>query len=144
MWRRPWLVVSFFTFFFWFIDSVHSKDGTAFCAGGGFSWLIGNLRSPEPPNGMQPKLASKNALASRDPFLGSPEKLFYVCSVCLQYQSFNNFENDRMKVSVKEAKLTGLWARNCATIQRVLISKFTFGPETLPGPSRNRLQGRQR
>ena len=42
-----------FHFFFWFIDSVHSKDGTAFCAGGGFSWLIGNLRSPEPPNGNQ-------------------------------------------------------------------------------------------
>ena len=55
MWRKPWLVVSFFTFFFffWFIDSVHSKDGTAFCAGGGFSWLIDNLRSPEPPNGNQ-------------------------------------------------------------------------------------------
>ena len=56
----------------------------------------------------QPKLASKNALVSRDPFLESPEKLFYVCSVCLQYQSFNNFENDTMKVSVNEAKLTGL------------------------------------
>ena len=56
----------------------------------------------------QPKLASKNALVSRDPFLESPEKLFYVCSVCLQYQSFNNFENDTMKVSVNAAKLTGL------------------------------------
>ena len=54
MWRKPELAVSFFFFlFFWFIDSVHSKDGTAFCAGGGFSWLIGSHRSPEPPNGNQ-------------------------------------------------------------------------------------------
>ena len=34
-----------------------------------------------------------------------------------------------MKVSVNKAKLNGLWARNCATIQQVLISKFAFGPE---------------
>ena len=36
------------------------------------------------------------------------EKLFYVCLVYIQDQSFNNFENDTMKVSVNEAKLTGL------------------------------------
>ena len=42
-----------FHFVFWFIDSVHSKDGTAFCAGGGFSWLSDNGGSPEPPNGNQ-------------------------------------------------------------------------------------------
>ena len=36
-------------------------------------------------------------------------KLFYVCRVCVQDQSFNNFENDTiMKLSVNEAKLTGL------------------------------------
>ena len=29
---------------------------------------------------------------------------------------------ERMKLSVNEAKLTGLWARNCATIQQVWIS----------------------
>ena len=40
---------------------------------------------------------------------------------------------DTMKWSVHEVKLTGLWARNCATIQQVLISNFTFGPEKLPG-----------
>ena len=34
-----------------------------------------------------------------------------------------------MKLSVNEAKLTGLCARNCATIQQVLILKFAFGPE---------------
>ena len=36
------------------------------------------------------------------------KKLFYVCRVCIQDQSFNNFENDTMKLSVNEAKLTGL------------------------------------
>ena len=58
-------------------------------------------------------------------------KLFYVC---IQDQSFNNFENDIMNLSLDEAKLSGLWARNFATIQLVLISKFAFGPEK----SRNR------
>ena len=42
-----------------------------------------------------------------------------------------------MKVSINEAKLTGLWARNCAIIQQVLILKFVFGPEKFPGLSRN-------
>ena len=42
-----------------------------------------------------------------------------------------------MKLSVNEAKLTGLYARNCATIQQVLILKFAFGTEKLPGLSRN-------
>ena len=41
-----------------------------------------------------------------------------------------------MKLSVNEGKLTGLWARNFVTIQRVLISKFAFGPEKLSGLSR--------
>ena len=34
-----------------------------------------------------------------------------------------------MKLSGNKAKLNGLWARNCATIQQVLISNFAFGPE---------------
>ena len=38
-----------------------------------------------------------------------------------------------MKLSVNEAKLT----KNCATIQQILILKFTFGPETFAGLSRN-------
>ena len=42
-----------------------------------------------------------------------------------------------MKLSVNEAKLTGFWARNCATIQQVLILKFAFGPVKLSGLSRN-------
>ena len=58
------------------------------------------------------------------------EKLFYVCLVYIQDQSFNNFENDTMKVSVNEAKLTGLWARNWATIQLVLISNLPSHTKT--------------
>ena len=42
-----------------------------------------------------------------------------------------------MKLSVEEAKLTGLCATNCATIQLVWILKVAFGPEKLPGLSRN-------
>ena len=66
------------------------------------------------------------------------EKRFHVYRVCIiKDQSFNNFENDTMKLSVNEAKLTGLWARNFTTIQLLLISKFAFRPEKLPGLSRN-------
>ena len=42
-----------------------------------------------------------------------------------------------MKVLVNEALLTGLWARNRATIQEALFSKFAFGPEKLADFSRN-------
>ena len=42
-----------------------------------------------------------------------------------------------MKLSINEAKLTGLWARNCAAIKQVLILKFAFGPEKLPELSKN-------
>ena len=34
-----------------------------------------------------------------------------------------------MKLSVNETKLTGLWARNCASIQQVWILKFVVWPE---------------
>ena len=40
-----------------------------------------------------------------------------------------------MKLTVNEAKLTGVCAMNCVTIQQVLILKFTFGPEELPSLS---------
>ena len=36
--------------------------------------------------------------------------------ICIQLQSFVNFENDTIELSVKEAKLTGLWARDSAII----------------------------
>ena len=42
-----------------------------------------------------------------------------------------------MKLSVNEAKLSGLWAKNCATIQQVLILKYAFGLEKLLCLSRN-------
>ena len=37
-----------------------------------------------------------------------------------------------MKLSVNETKLTGLWARNCASIQQVWILKFVVWPEKKP------------
>ena len=73
--------------------------------------------------------------------LFGPGKLFFVCCVCIQDQSLNSFENSTMKLAVNEAKLTVLWARNCATVQQVLILKFAWGPEKLPGLSRNEPQG---
>ena len=45
------------------------------------------------------------------------------------------FKNDRMKLSVNEAKLTGLCARDRATIQQVLILKFAIRPEKSLGLS---------
>ena len=36
------------------------------------------------------------------------------CSVFIQDESFNNFENNAMKLLLNDAKSTGLWARNCA------------------------------
>ena len=41
-----------------------------------------------------------------------------------------------MKLSVNEAKLTGLLARNCATILTGLDFKFAFGPKKFSGLSR--------
>ena len=38
-----------------------------------------------------------------------------------------------MKLSLYEAQFTGLWA----TIQRVLILKFAFGPEKSGAPNEN-------
>ena len=38
-----------------------------------------------------------------------------------------------MKLSVSKATLTGLCARNCATVQQVLILEFAFGPRK-PAP----------
>ena len=40
---------------------------------------------------------------SRERF--GPEKMFYVARDCIQYQSFNNFENDTVNLSVNEANL---------------------------------------
>ena len=64
-------------------------------------------------------------------------KAVCVCCVSVQDQSFNNFENNTMKLSVDEAKLTSMWVRNCAAFQQVLILKFSLGPEKFPGLPRN-------
>ena len=71
-------------------------------------------------------------LQTSDKFLERSRKLFYVYRVCIQDLSFSNSENDIMKLSLNGAKLTSLWARNCADIQQVLILKFDFGPKTFP------------
>ena len=58
-------------------------------------------------------------------------KLLCVCRVYIQDQSFNNFENSEMKLSVSEAKLTGLCARNCTSIQQVCLrARFRAFTET--------------
>ena len=84
-------------------------------------------------------MASFSKVKSRKVF--GPKKLLSVCRLCIQDQSFINFEIHAMKVSVtkksNEAKLTDLGAGNCATIKQILISKFAFGPEKLSGLSRN-------
>ena len=54
--------------------------------------------------------------SSNVPVTPRARKAVYVCRVCIQDQSFNNCENDTMKLSVNEAKLTGLCARNCASL----------------------------
>ena len=55
-----------------------------------------------------------------------------LCLLCLtQHQSFKNFENDTMKLSVNEAKLTCFRAESCANVHQVLISKFALGLEKL-------------
>ena len=71
-------------------------------------------------------------LQTCDKFLERPRKLFHVCRVCIQDLSFSNSEKDTMKLSLNEAKLTGLWARNCTDIQQVLILKFDFGQHKFP------------
>ena len=45
-----------------------------------------------------------------------------------------------MKLLANEAKLTGLWASNCATFEQVLILKFAFSPEKFPGLPTNQQQ----
>ena len=53
--------------------------------------------------------------------------------VCIQDQSFNNFENITMKLSVNEAKLTGLWGRNCTTIQLSFDFEICLRPRKVYG-----------
>ena len=92
---------------------------------------------PPPPHpyasSSQASSLSSRAHFSRVPFSFQALKAV-LCLLDLQSRSnFNNVESDTMKLSVNEAKLTGFWARNYATIQQVLILKFSFKPEKLLG-----------
>ena len=102
--------------------------------------------SPHHQRSLLRPVTSKETVVNRFEFIREKEgndagtrfgKQFCVSVVCIQDQSLNNFENDTIKLSVNEAELTGLRARNCATIQQVLIIRFAFRSDTLPGLSRN-------
>ena len=69
-------------------------------------------------------------------FLESPGN-FYGPESCFLFAPFTFkikfsiiLKSNKMKLSDNEAKLTGLSARNCATIQQVLILKFALGPKS--------------
>ena len=66
-----------------------------------------------------------------------PERCFRFVVVAFKIKGSIIFKNNTRKPSFKEAKLTCLCARSCATIQQVVILKFAFGPENFPGLSRN-------
>ena len=55
--------------------------------------------------------------------------------------SFNNFENNTMKLSADEIKLNGLWDRNCVTIQQVLILKICLRAQKVSGSFEKRAPG---
>ena len=56
------------------------------------------------------------------------ERHFVLVFFCIQDQSF---------IILKVIQLTGSWARNCDTVQQVVIIIFAIGPEKFPGLSRN-------
>ena len=55
----------------------------------------------------------------------------------LKFQNFSEWYNETISYHNKE-KLTGLWARNYATIPQVSILKFAFGPGKFPRLPKNR------
>ena len=60
----------------------------------------------------------------------------------MQDRGFNSFAFNMIKLSVNETKWSSLLARTRALILCILIWKFDFGPEKLPGLSRNGPQAR--
>ena len=58
----------------------------------------------------------------------------------MQGRGFNSFASNMIKLSVSETKWSSLLARTRALILYISISIFDFGPENLPGLSRNRPQ----
>ena len=92
-----------------------------------------------------PDYAGVLQIRSWGPFLESPENFsgakscfVFVMFVCKVKVSRILRYYDTMKLSVNKEKLTGLWARNYATILQVLILKFAFGLGKFPGLSKNR------
>ena len=59
----------------------------------------------------------------------------------MQGRGFSSFASNMIKLSVNETKWSSLLARTRALILYISIWKFDFGPETLPGLSRNGPQG---
>ena len=59
----------------------------------------------------------------------------------MQGRGFNSFASNMIKLSVIETKWSCLLARTHALILYISIWKFDFGPETLPGLSRNGPRG---
>ena len=55
----------------------------------------------------------------------------------MQGRGFNSFASNMIKLSVNETKWSSLLARTRALILYISIWKFDFGPEKLPGLSRN-------
>ena len=57
--------------------------------------------------------------------------------VYMQGSGFNSFSSSMIKLSVNETQWSSLLARTRALILYISIWKFDFGPEKLPGLSRN-------
>ena len=112
----------------------HHLDGLLYYWSTGHNFFIG---------GHMAELSERwtRNLSSRGLFVESPSN-FSGQEGCFVFVVFafktNNFENNTTKLSADEAKLTGLWGRNCATICTIQQNlKFGWGPEKLSGLSRN-------
>ena len=73
------------------------------------------------------------------PFLERPDnwRARKAVVVYMQGKGFNSFASNMIKLSVNETKWSCLLARTRALIPYISIWKFDFGPETVPGLSRN-------
>ena len=67
-------------------------------------------------------------LESPGNFLG-PESCVVFAAFAFKIKVSIILKSNKMKLSVNEAILPVLWARNCATIQQVWILKFAFDPK---------------
>ena len=77
---------------------------------------------------------SSGACFSKVPIINGPVKLLlFTCKVEVSV----SFASNMIKLSVNETEWSSLLARTRANILYISIWKFDFGPETLPGLSRN-------